>query len=313
MLEAIQRCGYTPEKHKEFLVYGIGDAVARGHMDMAQYLTIQVQAVNPLELVNSFDDASRESLKANIVELFETQRLDLPWLLNTWATIIPSTWMIRCQRECRQLALAHRNWDYLLRLTKINGRQQIKYGEDLTRAIKLGWLDAVEWLRLKTDVKVRHWHIAEAFHAFQQDKPSTGIILEKLLTWSLLELEARHEMLPHMDVFMHEALKLGHDKAMEIIWTTCAHPTSQHMTNVPKMLRDICIVRGKLSPRFVMTTFGQSEKRQLEGECLALALKVQDWTWITWWLDNMNMDANVEIILEATKTLEKRSQQPTTK
>ncbi|KAH9119369.1 hypothetical protein LEN26_011705 [Aphanomyces euteiches] len=73
MLEALQRCGYTPEKLKEFLVYGIGDAVARGHMEMAEHLTIQVEDINSVDWLCY---ASRESLQANLRTMFKTRRLD---------------------------------------------------------------------------------------------------------------------------------------------------------------------------------------------------------------------------------------------
>ncbi|KAH9124366.1 hypothetical protein AeMF1_004867 [Aphanomyces euteiches] len=270
VIDTLECLGYTPEANIESLANGVGDAAAQGHMAMAECLKTQIEAMDAILVDRYFHIASRERLQANLTAIFKTTEFErLHWLLATWKPMIPPNWFVRCQRECRQFAVEHQ------------------------RSI-----EAITWLIDNVGVEIRHWHLTEAFKAVKQ---GTGDNLEYLLTLGLPTLESYNETFPHV---MQEALKLRHETAMTLIWTTCAHPTTRHLTQVPKMLVDI---GNKFSPRSIMVTLGQREKLPLERECLSLALKAQHWSWVTWWLENIDTTGNDDIVRKAKTALEQRS------
>ncbi|CAK4081663.1 unnamed protein product [Aphanomyces euteiches] len=302
VIDTLECLGYTPEANIESLANGVGDAAARGHMAMAECLKTEIEAMDAILVDRYFHIASRERLQANLTAIFKTTEFErLHWLLATWKPMIPPNWFVRCQRECRQFAVEHQRWDLLLELTIDAKKSQVKYAEDLQHAIKIGSIEAITWLIDNVGVEIRHWHLTEAFKAVKQ---GTGDNLEYLLTLGLPTLESYNDTFPHVNVFMQEALKLRHETAMTLIWTTCAHPTTRHLTQVPKMLLDI---GNKFSPRSIMATLGQREKLPLERECLSLALKAQHWLWVTWWLENIDTTGNDDIVRKAKTALEQRS------
>ncbi|KAH9139411.1 hypothetical protein AeRB84_016312 [Aphanomyces euteiches] len=308
-VEHLKCVGFSAESNLANVFYGIGNAISIGHDDMAKHVAMLVESVKSQAVRQWVKKADRRLLTENLRTMFQSKQVEaLSWLFQTWENYVPSSWMSRFRRECRQFAIEFHNWDYLQLVTNDLANPRIKYAEDLQHAIKLGSMDAIQWLVANAGVEVQHWHVSEAFQAFQLDQPKSSKILELLLTLCLPVLERGSERNLWVNKFMEKALILRHAAAMEVIWSKCAHPSTQHMIQVPTMLRDIGDLDNlEFSTRTIMTTLGQSDKCQLGRECLPLALRAKAWTWVNWWLEHIDNDANMDIVLEAKNALEKRT------
>ncbi|KAG9399705.1 hypothetical protein AC1031_011583 [Aphanomyces cochlioides] len=217
-IEHLKCVGFSAESNLANVFYGIGNATSIGHDDMAQYVAMLVESVESQAVRQWVKMADRRLLTENLRSMFHSKQVEaLPWLFKTWEKYVPSSWMSRFRRECRQFALEFHNWDYLRMLTEDVANPRFKYAEDLQHAIKLGSTDAINWLVANAGVEVQRWHVSEAFQAFQLDQPKTSMILEQLLTLCLPVLERGSERNLWVNNFMEKALILRHAAAMEVI------------------------------------------------------------------------------------------------
>ncbi|KAF0726467.1 hypothetical protein Ae201684P_021098 [Aphanomyces euteiches] len=162
-------------------------------------------------------------MKANLTTIFATKTFEgLQWLLKVWSNLLPSTWMSRCRRECRTLALQFEAWDIVEVLTKDERSPAAKYDQDLIHATKLALLDAVEWLLTSTDVVVKCHHIVEASKCFRRDNLFSSLILERLLGEWLPTATDVDTKMDGLDLCINEAFKRGYLRAVQIIWSMAA-------------------------------------------------------------------------------------------
>ncbi|KAF0726473.1 hypothetical protein Ae201684P_021122 [Aphanomyces euteiches] len=239
VIASLECVGYTPEIHKKRLIDGIGDAVARGHMTMAQYLAYELNQVNLRALRASLNGNTQAKMSTNLKMIFATKNFEgLQWLLNIWTHLLPPTWMSRCRRECRLLALEHQAWHILVMLSTNDVNPAAKYDKDLILAAKLASLEAVHWLLSTAGVVVKYHHIVQAAKYFRSDNPNSSLLLERLLAmWlpTLTELESKVQCL---DICMNEAVKSGHFEAVQMIWRMGASKSTLQRYGTPTTMSE---------------------------------------------------------------------------
>ncbi|CAK4354720.1 unnamed protein product [Aphanomyces euteiches] len=239
ILAALECIGYTREIYKGELVFGIGDAVSQGHMTMADYLASEVKKIDTKSLKDFFNGADRARMKTNLTTIFATKTFEgLQWLLQVWTKLLPSTWMTRCRRDCRTLALQFEAWDILTMLTKDERNKTAKYDEDLIHAMRLALLEGVTWLLSSAGVVAKSWHIVEASKTFQCGNPNSSAILERLLANWLPTVLGTSTKVVCLDTSMDEALRRGYLEAIQVIWKMTASTSTLQQYGTPSTIRE---------------------------------------------------------------------------
>ncbi|KAH9124364.1 hypothetical protein AeMF1_004865 [Aphanomyces euteiches] len=230
---------YRPEKYLASLVFGIGLAVSRRHMQMARYLATEVNKIDSQALKVWFNRASRDHMQMNLTTIFDTKNFEgLQWLLTIWSNLLPPRWMSRCRRECRTLALRHEAWEILVLLTKDESNPAAKYDEDLFHAAKFSYLEGVQWLLRTAGVFVKYRHIVEAAKRFQQFYPYSNAIFERLLANWLPTATDLDKKVICLDACMNEALKRRNVEAIQMIWTMGASKSTLKRYGTPSTLKE---------------------------------------------------------------------------